>query len=168
MSMSRRELFGFLRRPADSGSSSDPAALDARAPANKPEQPAFSLDSFYRDRHTVGSLPEFAIRTGKSSPTTNVGVGLTSRPSAVASETIAPVPSGMVPSVLTGACLATQTFCSVCSERCPSPGAIAVSNGRPQIVPEACTGCGKCIAVCPAPVLALTLVTRSSPPPNSP
>ncbi|MBZ0237287.1 MAG: 4Fe-4S binding protein, partial [Deltaproteobacteria bacterium] len=65
-----------------------------------------------------------------------------------------------VPRVLESACLATRSFCSVCVERCPRPGAIVVAHGRPRVVPEACDGCGRCVAACPAPVLAFTLVAR--------
>ena len=52
-------------------------------------------------------------------------------------------------------CLAWQgTSCSTCRERCPEPGAISVSAGRPTIDPAVCTGCGECVASCPAPILA--------------
>lgn len=58
-------------------------------------------------------------------------------------------------------CLAYQGgFCSVCSEHCPQPGAIVVSQGKPRIEPDACTGCEKCRDVCPAPRNAVFLVAR--------
>lgn len=57
------------------------------------------------------------------------------------------------------ACLAhTGSFCSVCSERCPVPGAIRVDAGRPAIDPQACTGCGVCAHVCPAPTNAVVVM----------
>lgn len=57
------------------------------------------------------------------------------------------------------ACLAHQgSFCSVCSERCPVPGAIEVTRGLPRIVEETCTGCGVCQYVCPAPENAILLM----------
>ena len=60
------------------------------------------------------------------------------------------------------ACLAYRgTVCSVCVERCPVPGAIAVQSGRPSIVRDVCTGCGDCVARCPAPVNALSLEDRA-------
>lgn len=66
------------------------------------------------------------------------------------------------------ACLAyTGSFCTVCSERCPVPGAITVADGRPTIRPEACTGCGVCAYVCPAPanaVVVMPLADRPAPP----
>ena len=70
------------------------------------------------------------------------------------------LPPMLVPSVLAHACLATTSMCSVCVERCPRPGAIAVTAGRPRIVPDACDGCGRCLAACPAPTMAFTLVPR--------
>lgn len=57
-------------------------------------------------------------------------------------------------------CLAHRGVgCSTCRERCPVPGAIKVEAGRPTIDPARCDGCGQCIAACPAPVLALRMVT---------
>ncbi|MBL9002382.1 MAG: 4Fe-4S dicluster domain-containing protein [Phycisphaerae bacterium] len=62
------------------------------------------------------------------------------------------------------ACLAyTGSFCSVCSERCPVPGAIEVTKGKPRIREDVCTGCGVCANVCPAPenaVMVLPLADR--------
>lgn len=61
-------------------------------------------------------------------------------------------------SVDTTSCLAYQgSFCTVCSERCPVPDAIEVVNGRPEIREVACTGCGICLHVCPAPENAILL-----------
>jgi len=58
-------------------------------------------------------------------------------------------------------CLAhLGSFCSVCSEHCPQPGAITVHQGKPRIEPDACTGCEKCRDVCPAPRNAVFLVAR--------
>lgn len=57
------------------------------------------------------------------------------------------------------ACLAyTGSFCTVCSERCPVPGAIELSQGRPTIRAELCTGCGVCAEVCPAPANAVVVM----------
>jgi ferredoxin len=58
-------------------------------------------------------------------------------------------------------CLAYQgSFCSVCSERCPELGAIIVTQGKPRVNPELCTGCRICHDVCPAPKNAVFLVAR--------
>lgn len=58
-------------------------------------------------------------------------------------------------------CLAYQgSFCSVCSERCPADGAITVSQGKPRVNPDFCTGCKICQSVCPAPKNAIFLVSR--------
>ena len=59
------------------------------------------------------------------------------------------------------ACIAYRgTLCTVCVERCPEPGAIVTAYGRPSIVSETCTGCGDCVAHCPAPINALLLRDR--------
>lgn len=58
-------------------------------------------------------------------------------------------------------CLAYQgSFCSVCSERCPTDGAIRVEQGRPRVNPDLCTGCKICHEICPAPKNAIFLVSR--------
>lgn len=181
--VSRRELFGFLRRPP---------ASPPPAPAPADTTPAFSLDAFYRARTPSRSLPVFTVRTPEAhaiaTHTTRVGAG----PSARAEPADKPVETpgsadrnvvkvdtvpetgnpaigaGQVPVVLESACLATRSFCSVCVERCPRPGAIVVAQGRPRVVPEACDGCGRCVAACPAPVLAFALVARSPRPEEVP
>jgi Na+-translocating ferredoxin:NAD+ oxidoreductase RNF subunit RnfB len=59
-------------------------------------------------------------------------------------------------------CLAWQgSFCSVCAERCPVPGAIVTRMGKPSVVPDLCTGCRICHDVCPAPKNAVFLVART-------
>ncbi len=55
------------------------------------------------------------------------------------------------------ACMAASG-CTVCSERCPEPGAITWSFGRPRVEAERCTGCGACQEACPAPLRAITLL----------
>jgi len=61
--------------------------------------------------------------------------------------------------IQTMACLAhTGSFCSVCSERCPVPGAIEVVAGKPTIRGDVCTGCGVCASVCPAPHNAVVVM----------
>lgn len=56
-------------------------------------------------------------------------------------------------------CLAHNgSFCTVCSERCPVPGAIEVADGKPRINDPACTGCGVCHQVCPAPINAVAIM----------
>lgn len=57
------------------------------------------------------------------------------------------------------ACLAyTGSFCTVCAERCPVTNAIEVTAGKPSIHPHACTGCGVCASVCPAPSNAIVVM----------
>ncbi len=75
----------------------------------------------------------------------------------------APAPSGAGAAVTAWlrapSCLAWQgSFCTVCAERCPAPGAIRLDAGRPVFAPAACTGCGVCRAVCPAPNVAILLL----------
>jgi Na+-translocating ferredoxin:NAD+ oxidoreductase RNF subunit RnfB len=60
-------------------------------------------------------------------------------------------------------CLAYRnSFCSVCSERCPVPGAIVTERGIPRVVPSACTGCAVCYEVCPAPRKAILMIGTSA------
>lgn len=56
-------------------------------------------------------------------------------------------------------CLAYQnSFCSICSERCPEAGAILTERGIPRIVADTCTGCNICHEVCPAPTNAILII----------
>jgi len=67
-------------------------------------------------------------------------------------------------------CIAHQGgFCSACWEQCPVEGAIRVEGGKPTVVESACTGCGVCQHVCPAPtnaVLLMPALTRPGKPPG--
>lgn len=61
--------------------------------------------------------------------------------------------------VQTMACLPySGTACTLCSEKCPVPGAMEVVDGKPRIFEDVCTGCGVCSAVCPAPVNAILVM----------
>jgi Na+-translocating ferredoxin:NAD+ oxidoreductase RNF subunit RnfB len=57
-------------------------------------------------------------------------------------------------------CIALTSFCSVCVERCPVPGAMVSQRGMPTVIPEVCTGCGICFDVCPAPRKAVLMLTK--------
>jgi Pyruvate/2-oxoacid:ferredoxin oxidoreductase delta subunit len=57
-------------------------------------------------------------------------------------------------------CLSLTSFCSVCVERCPVPGAISTERGLPMVSADACTGCGICHEVCPAPRKAILMLPR--------
>lgn len=58
-------------------------------------------------------------------------------------------------------CLAHQNgICMSCSERCPVPGAITLTLGKPFIQADVCTGCGICASVCPAPRPAIAILPR--------
>jgi Na+-translocating ferredoxin:NAD+ oxidoreductase RNF subunit RnfB len=57
-------------------------------------------------------------------------------------------------------CLAYTSFCTVCAERCPVPGAMKVEQGIPMVVADTCTGCGICHDVCPAPTNAVLVLPR--------
>lgn len=62
-------------------------------------------------------------------------------------------------------CLAHQgSFCSTCVERCPEPGAMSKVDGKPVVHAYACTGCGVCQEVCPAPKNAIFFVARAPKP----
>ena len=74
----------------------------------------------------------------------------------------APVPTIGVARIATVDCLAHQgTTCTTCSERCPVEGAIRLTGNRPQVVPDACTGCGICHYVCPAPRNAVLIMPKA-------
>ena len=63
--------------------------------------------------------------------------------------------------ILSWSCLAHRgTFCSVCVERCPVDGAMSLSEGRPVVDPDRCTGCGDCAPVCPSPSPAVMMRPR--------
>lgn len=62
-------------------------------------------------------------------------------------------------------CLAHHhTTCTVCSERCPVDGAITVTDGKPMVNEDTCTGCGVCRYVCPSPENAILLMPAFSRP----
>lgn len=82
--------------------------------------------------------------------------------SAAVGPALRPLPAMLVPEIRAAACLAATSFCSVCSERCPRPGAIVVVGRVPRVVAAACDGCGRCIAACPAPTLAIGLTPRGA------
>ena len=106
----------------------------------KPER-GFSLDAFYEKRAAPASFPRFTVRDGGvATETTRVGV-----------------PKRVV-RIRESACLATRSFCTVCSERCPLPGAIVIELGRPRINDVACDGCGVCVELCPAPERAIEVI----------
>lgn len=73
--------------------------------------------------------------------------------------------TGRVPPVM-GTALVTEhlclayhhTTCTVCSERCPVEGAFTVTDGKPSVNEDVCTGCGVCRYVCPAPENAILLM----------
>ncbi|MGI9455137.1 MAG: 4Fe-4S dicluster domain-containing protein [Aeoliella sp.] len=61
--------------------------------------------------------------------------------------------------VIAQTCLAYHgTTCTVCSEQCPVEGAIDVTNGKPSVNEEVCTGCGVCRYVCPSVENAILLM----------
>lgn len=73
----------------------------------------------------------------------------------------APVPAQERVAIIQGRhCLALTSFCAACVERCPVPGAMQMSQGMPSVVLDACTGCGICHHVCPAPTNAVLMIPR--------
>jgi NAD-dependent dihydropyrimidine dehydrogenase PreA subunit len=158
MTLSRRELFAmFLKRPAP----------PEERPADPPASAPFSLDRFYAERGAPASFPAFAVRAAAATGTTAIGSGRRAAGSTTAVARVASSlpasPPGMVPKVLVEHCLASSSFCSICIEHCPCPGAIAIERGTPRVVAEVCDSCGRCVAACPAPILAFALVPRLSP-----
>ena len=71
----------------------------------------------------------------------------------VAGKTSSPMPAAetqaMVAVIQGRFCLAYTSFCTVCSERCPVPGAMKVAQGIPMVIADACTGCRLCEWLCP-------------------
>ena len=61
-------------------------------------------------------------------------------------------------------CLAYQgKECVVCSEMCPVPGAIGVTEDlKPTFNPDKCVGCGTCVYSCPANPKALGLLAEGA------
>jgi ferredoxin len=165
----RRELFGLLRPRRAEAAVEAPADEEVAPTPAPPVDTGFSLDRFYAGRggggDTPSAIPHFAVRTETPVPTSRIGTGLTgraqSRAPGDARVDVTPIPPALVPRVLAHACIALTSFCTVCSERCPVPGAIVMTAGRPAVVPAACDGCGRCVATCPAPVLGFELVRRS-------
>lgn len=61
------------------------------------------------------------------------------------------------------ACWAHQgQICDLCYHRCPFPNeAIKLVDGRPEIVPEVCTGCGLCVYACVSTPVSITVEPRN-------
>lgn len=169
-SISRRDLLRVFR-PGGAPKSTVQAPTDERS-----QPPSFSLDAFYAGRSASSAIPAFAVTPAAvPTPTTRVGLGritgFESDPEEASSASVevsevvqlVAIASAMVPKVLSHRCLATTSFCSVCLERCPIDGAIVVALGRPRVDASRCDGCGRCIAACPAPILAFELVPRDPP-----
>jgi ferredoxin len=173
----RRDLFR-LRRPSAVVPEPSPAPNVAKAsPAVAKASPAtdgFSLEGFYarREPPTNTALPPFSLSarlTVDGSPIAPVATTARGTPELAA---YAPPPwaassapalaAGLVPRVRETTCLAFRSVCTVCIERCPEPGAIVVSLGRPTVVAERCTGCGACVGACPAPINGFEIVPRST------
>ena len=75
----------------------------------------------------------------------------------------APVPAIGTARIENFDCLAHQgSVCMTCSERCPVAGAVTLTQGRPTINASACTGCGICASVCPAPRPAIAILPRAN------
>lgn len=52
-------------------------------------------------------------------------------------------------------------ICDLCYNRCPYPDeAIRMVEGKPEIVPDACTGCGQCAYVCVSTPPSITIEPR--------
>lgn len=92
---------------------------------------------------TASSLVETSLRSKQDSPP--------------------PLPLNQVAVIQGRHCIALTTYCSLCVERCPEPGAIDSRELLPMIVPDLCTGCGICHQVCPAPTNAVLILPRQRP-----
>ncbi len=65
-------------------------------------------------------------------------------------------------------CTALLDGCQRCLEHCPEAGAIFLEHGLPMVLDAACTGCGLCRDVCPAPDNAVLLLPRPPAAPRPP
>lgn len=103
---------------------------------------------FFGRKTSIEAEPETGLPASTSSP-----------PASSNPQDAGPPPLALI---LDRFCLAWQgSFCSVCSERCPEPGAILTENGKPRVNPDRCTGCHICHDVCPAPKNAVFFVSRA-------
>lgn len=143
--VSRRSLFDAFRKP-------ETKETPARAGS-------FSLGAFYARRGAAEAPPAAPLREGLPEiATTRIGLGPSRAPGRAAGHAVA-IPEGGKVRIRAHTCLAlTGSFCSTCSERCPVPGAIVVEAGRPRVDEQACTGCGLCVGLCPAPINGFDIV----------
>ncbi len=158
--MRRRQLLGLARGSA------------------KPEQPAgsppppkpFSMASFYEGRATSGSttpgvMPRFVVKHDAPDgvvETSAVGVTIEAPRPPWESKSM-PAASGLfVARIQAHACVAKDSFCDACRERCPEEGAIEIIDRLPRVVEELCTGCAQCVPACPAPGHAIVLQPKPS------
>ncbi|WP_433926203.1 4Fe-4S binding protein [Sorangium cellulosum] len=160
--MRRRDLFRIFSPGAEPprGPTEEPAAARSTLPAARSPVPAaaFSLDAFYARRAGSGAV------TGETIPTFGITAPAEApAPSSRRGEAGCALPPGAVPRLLPHACIALESFCSVCVERCPAEGALVMELGRPKLDEGRCTGCGRCVEVCPAPVRAFSVVPRALP-----
>lgn len=148
--ISRRGLLGLLR-----------------GGASPPKEKPFSLGDFYGTRGAPSEIPHFRVVCRPDVPVSSFGrneerTRAATEPSARADFPAPAVPrASLLVRIRPSTCLAFGSFCSVCQERCPVPGAIVVEAGRPRIVETACDGCGICVEHCPAPINGLEIVPRS-------
>lgn len=64
--------------------------------------------------------------------------------------------TGMIP-VFSGACRRVlHGYCDMCAEECPKQ-AIDLSEKRPTVIKENCTGCGQCRSSCPMGAISFEL-----------
>ncbi|WP_437283957.1 4Fe-4S dicluster domain-containing protein [Sorangium sp. So ce406] len=151
--MRRRDLFRIFSPSAEAPPTAAVAPAAAVASAA-----AFSLDAFYAQRAGSGAI------TGETIPTFGITAPADApAPSSRRGGAGCALPPAAVPRLLPHACIALESFCAVCVERCPAEGALVMELGRPRLDEERCTGCGRCVEVCPAPVRAFSVVPRALP-----
>ncbi|WP_438013621.1 4Fe-4S binding protein [Sorangium sp. So ce315] len=178
--MRRRDLFRIFapgleaprastQAPAAGTAPASAAAGTAAAGSVPAPAPAFSLDAFYARRAgagaaTGGTIPAFEITARADVPAPRGGAAEAPAPPPWRRGTErGALPPGAVPRLVPHACIARESFCSACVERCPAEGALVMELGRPKLDEERCTGCGRCVEVCPAPERGFTVVPRSLP-----
>jgi Pyruvate/2-oxoacid:ferredoxin oxidoreductase delta subunit len=179
--LTRRQILSFWRREPTATTPVEPRAPSRERAGSGRTEGAFSIDAFYENRSQAGispsTIPTFRLRSGLAPvATTPVGTPELGTPAFVDAAMTPPEATrfGVEPSarafvgrlsIQRGRCLAWQgSFCTICSERCPEPGAIRLEGGRPVVNDARCTHCGICVAVCPAPINAFEIIATGGEP----
>ena len=164
-------------QPPQTGAVSRRGLLRGRMRAQDLPRPPGATTRFSRDCTQCGDCaracaPGLILRDGEGFPVLDLRQGACTFCGACTAScpTAALSPNRPFPwrvAVGAGCLSATGTGCRICEDHCdttairfrPAPGGRAF----PSIDPVACTGCGACIAPCPAGALALSRIPTAEP-----